>query len=86
MKQEIFILKNVNSYEDGDQYFHVDLFTSEDFARAQMCREYYEFFESDFESRDDLDVADIGTTWAELRDGDHVCTWEITSQELNFKR
>ena len=79
----IYMLKNINKYEDGEEYFHVDLFNTEDDARKQMNSEFNEFLESDYgNNKNELDVCEIDETTAELRDGLHVSTWEIDMQSL----
>lgn len=84
MTKSVFLLKNINSYRDGSQYFCVDPYPSEDLAFAQMADEFESFFKDDFDSNEAIEVKEIGDTYAELRDGDRVSTWEIEERQLDF--
>jgi uncharacterized protein (DUF2344 family) len=78
---KIYILKNINQYEDGEIFFHVDLFKDDKAAQERMKKEFNEFFKEDF---GEAEVKEIDERCAELRNGSHVCTWEITYQILDI--
>ena len=46
-----------------------------------MKKEFNEFFKEDF---GEAEVKEIDERCAELRNGSHVCTWEITYQILDI--
>jgi len=83
MQKDVFVLTNINHYDENEIHVYANVYADLAKAKEDMLTDFKSRFESDFDS-DEQHIVDVSDVWMELRRGDCYCTWGIECQTVEF--
>lgn len=83
MKRDVYILININHYDDEELYVWTDAYANIAKAKEDMIADFNSRLVNEFEN-DEACIVDASDVWMELRDHGGYCTWGIERQSVEF--
>ena len=83
MKKDVYILTNINHYDDDELYVWSNAYSSLAKAKEDMIADFNSRLSCAF-ADDEQSIVEASDVWMELRDLGGHCTWGIECQSVEF--